>query len=68
MTGPRKALPAAAGSVSLTIAEAAEVIRVPISAMRVLVRTGKVPSRRIGQEYRLHREALLAWLREGDRP
>lgn len=67
MTGPRKALPPVEGAASLTITEAAELLRVPVSAMRVLVRTGKIPSRRIGQEYRLHRDAVLTWLREGDR-
>ncbi|MCU0223164.1 MAG: helix-turn-helix domain-containing protein [Acidobacteria bacterium] len=38
-----------------------------MSAVRTLVRAKKIPSRRLGQEYRIHREALLAWLREGDR-
>lgn len=67
MTGPRKALPPVEAAVSLTITEAAELLRAPVSAVRTLVRTKQIPSRRLGQEYRIHREALLAWLREGDR-
>jgi excisionase family DNA binding protein len=66
VTGVRKALPPVADAVSLTIIEAAELLRVPVSAMRTLVRTHKIPSRRIGQEYRLSRAAVVRWLDEGD--
>ena len=67
MTGPRHPLPSANEAVSITVSEAAELLRIPVSAMRTLVRRKAIPSRKVGQEYRLHREAVLGWLREGDR-
>lgn len=68
MNGPRKPLPPVETAVSLTIAEAAALLRASVSAVRTLVRTKAIPSRRLGQEYRIHRDALIEWLRKGDRP
>lgn len=69
MNGPRRPLPPLTDdAVSLTVDEAAMVLRLPVPTIRAGVKTGYIPSRRFGREYRLHRETLLAWLATGDDP
>lgn len=46
----------------LTLEEAAELLRVGAEALRARAEAGDVPARRIGDEWRFRREALLAWL------
>jgi len=46
----------------LTLEEAAELLRVAPDALRGRVEAGDVPGRRLGDEWRFSREALLAWL------
>jgi excisionase family DNA binding protein len=48
----------------LTLAEAAELLRVPEEAVRELAEAGELPGRRLGEEWRFARDALLAWLGE----
>lgn len=49
----------------LTLAEAAELLRVDEDDVRALVESGELPARRIGTQWRLTRTALLAWLGSG---
>ena len=69
MNGPRHPLPPLTEAAdSLTVAEGAALLRLPIPTVRRGVRNGSIPSRRVGREYRLHRGAILEWLRAGDDP
>ena len=46
----------------LTLAEAAQYIRVSAKTMRQLARDGRVPGRKVGREWRFLRSALEGWL------
>ncbi len=46
----------------LDLQDAAELLRVPVQAVRALAQEGGLPGRRIGEEWRFSRTALLAWL------
>ena len=46
----------------LTIAEAAELLRVDPETVENLARSGELPGRRIGDEWRFSRSALVRWL------
>ncbi|MBL7502221.1 helix-turn-helix domain-containing protein [Frankia sp. CNm7] len=61
-TGTRQAKADAPVSEVLTLAEAAELLRVPEDDVRALVESGEIPARRIGETWRLTRAAVLAWL------
>jgi excisionase family DNA binding protein len=63
----RPAEPAPAGEV-LTLEEAAELLRVQIGDVLTLIEGGELPARRLGQQWRLSRTAVLAWLGGDDRP
>jgi excisionase family DNA binding protein len=65
MTKPAPApapAPAAPVSEVLTLAEAAELLRVPADDVRALVESGELPARRIGETWRFTRTAVLGWL------
>ena len=53
--------PAAASEV-LTTAQAAELLQVPEHEIEALAESGELPGRRIGDQWRFARAALLAWL------
>lgn len=46
----------------LTLEEAAELLRVSTDALRARAEAGEVPARRLGDQWRFRREALLEWL------
>jgi excisionase family DNA binding protein len=52
----------------LTLEEAASLLRVPVAAVQARAQRGELPGRRLGQEWRFARTALLAWLRDGEQP
>ena len=53
----------------LTLSEAASLLRVEDAPLAELAATGAVPARRIGEEWRFSRTAILHWLHSGpDRP
>jgi excisionase family DNA binding protein len=52
----------------LTLAEAAEYLRISEQKLAELAADGGVPARRIGAEWRFLRKALDDWLRGGSRP
>jgi excisionase family DNA binding protein len=49
----------------LTLGEAAELLRVSESDVVEAAERGELPGRRIGEEWRFGRQALLAWLGAG---
>jgi excisionase family DNA binding protein len=51
----------------LTVEQAAELLQVEPDVVRALADAGELPGRRIGEEWRFLRSALLAWL-GGDLP
>ena len=63
---PGTAAPDAAGEV-LTLEDAAGLLRAEPGDVLALIEAGELPARRLGQDWRLSRTAVLAWLR-GDRP
>ena len=46
----------------LTLAQAAELLQISPDAVAELAGSGKLPGRRIGDEWRFSRAAVLAWL------
>jgi len=46
----------------LTLEEAAELLRVDAGALRTWAEDGTVPGRRLGEDWRFRRDALLDWL------
>ena len=46
----------------LTVEQAAELLQVPSDDVRALADAGELPGRRIGDEWRFLRRAVLAWL------
>ena len=46
----------------LTVEEAAELLRVEPDVVQALAEAGDLPARRVGEQWRLSREAVLAWL------
>jgi len=52
----------------LTVEEAAELLRLSAYTVRELARTGKIPARKVGKEWRFSREGLMRWLEGHDEP
>ena len=52
----------------LTLDEAAQLLRAGTGDVLALIETGELPARRLGEDWRLSRTAVLAWLRGDDRP
>src|SRR5690242_16738972 len=46
----------------LTLEEAAELLRADAGAIRELAEKGELPGRKLGEDWRFSREALIAWL------
>jgi excisionase family DNA binding protein len=46
----------------LTLSEAAELLRADESAIEQLAESGELPGRKLGEDWRFSREAVLAWL------
>jgi len=47
-----------------TLQEAAEYLRVTKVTMRKLVAEGVIPARKVGREWRIHKDALVEWLKK----
>jgi excisionase family DNA binding protein len=58
--------PAASVEEVLTLEEVARLLRLPTDAVEALARDGEVPGRRIAEEWRFARSAVLRWLSEGE--
>lgn len=51
----------------LTIEQAAELLQVSTRTIQRLVKTGEMPGRQVGTQWRFHRDRLLEWVR-GNEP
>jgi excisionase family DNA binding protein len=49
----------------ITPAEAAELLRVDEATVIAMAESGEIPARKLGDEWRLTRSAVLRWLEEG---
>ena len=47
----------------LTVAEAAEYLRIPKSTLYKLAQEGKIPCQKVGRHWRFHRDAIDGWLK-----
>ncbi len=48
----------------LTIPEVAEALRVSVPTVRRLIKSGDLPARQVGRQWRIAESALDDWLRE----
>ena len=62
LTVGRAAFTPAANAEVLTLAGVAELLQVAEDAVRELAEAGDLPGRRVGDEWRFSREAVLRWL------
>ncbi len=46
----------------MTVHEAAEFLRVPLSTIYMLAQGGKIPSQKVGRHWRFNRTALANWI------
>jgi excisionase family DNA binding protein len=56
------------GGEVLTLDEVAELLKLPVDAVRTRAERGDVPGRRFGKEWRFARSAVLVWLAGGEPP
>jgi excisionase family DNA binding protein len=61
VVGRAEFIPSSASEV-LTVEQAAELLQTDADAVRELADAGELPGRRIGDEWRFLRRAVLAWL------
>jgi excisionase family DNA binding protein len=54
------------GDEVLTLDEAAALLKLPADAVRASAEEGDLPGRRLGNEWRFARSAVLAWLADGE--
>ncbi len=52
----------------MTVAEAAQVLRIGERTAYKLVRQGRLPAIRVGNQWRIEKEAFEAWLAQGGDP
>src|SRR5215211_1458702 len=52
----------------LNVDQAAEFLGFSAYTVREKARSGEIPGRKVGREWRFSREQLLEWLREGETP
>ena len=50
----------------LTLEETTALLKLPVDAVRTRAEEGDLPGRRFGKEWRFARNAVLAWLAEGE--
>ena len=67
VVGRAEFVPAEAAEV-LTVEQAAELLQTDAGAVRALADAGELPGRRIGEEWRFLRRAVLAWLGGAEPP
>ena len=49
-----------------TAEEAAEYLQIHKNTLYRLIKSGKIPARKVGRQWRFHQQALDQWLLEGD--
>ena len=45
----------------MTIQEASDFLRIPLSSLYKLAQQGKIPCQKVGRHWRFHRQALEKW-------
>jgi excisionase family DNA binding protein len=50
----------------LTIAEAAQYLRISLSSLYKLAQDGKIPAQKVGKHWRFHKQTLTNWIGEGN--
>lgn len=46
----------------LTIEEAADLLRIPLSSVYKLAQQGRIPAQKVGRHWRFYRPTLLNWI------
>ena len=49
----------------MTIQDAAEFLRIPVSSVYKLAQAGKIPAKKVGRHWRFHRPTLVQWVASG---
>jgi excisionase family DNA binding protein len=49
----------------ITIDEAADLLKIPVSSLYKLAQTGKIPAQKVGRHWRFHRQTLIQWIAHG---
>ncbi len=49
----------------MTIEEAAQYLRIPVSSVYKLAHDGKIPAQKVGRHWRFHRPTLSQWVASG---
>ncbi len=49
----------------LTIEEAADLLKIPVSSVYKLAQAGKIPAQKVGRHWRFHRQTLIQWIANG---
>ena len=49
----------------ITIEEAADLLKIPVSSVYKLAQTGKMPAQKVGRHWRFHRPTLIQWIASG---
>ncbi len=49
----------------ITIEEAADLLKIPVSSVYKLAQAGKIPAQKVGRHWRFHRQTLIQWIANG---
>ena len=49
----------------ITIEEAAELLKIPVSSVYHLAQKGKIPAQKVGKHWRFHKQTLVDWVASG---
>ncbi|MBP9040769.1 MAG: helix-turn-helix domain-containing protein [Anaerolineaceae bacterium] len=49
----------------ITIEEAADLLKIPVSSVYKLAQAGKIPAQKVGRHWRFHRQTLIQWIAYG---
>jgi excisionase family DNA binding protein len=49
----------------ITIEEAADLLKIPVSSVYKLAQAGKIPAQKVGKHWRFHRQTLIQWIASG---
>lgn len=49
----------------ITIEEAADLLKTPVSSVYKLAQAGEIPAQKVGRHWRFHRPTLIQWIANG---
>jgi excisionase family DNA binding protein len=49
----------------MTIEEAADLLKIPVSSVYKLAQANKIPAQKVGRHWRFHRQTLIQWIANG---